>query len=1313
MKKNWLVPVFAFLLVFSMAWPGYASTFQAATSSTQWSSVGPDFNQNTPQYLVTCQMTANSLLYVGTTTAGVWTFDGTTWTQLGGYYGLTGNAASVTSLAMDGNGNVYAGTCGTNGFNGDGVWEWDGESWSQLGGPDGLTGTDADIGCLCYADGTLYAGSNGGVSAASHTAGVFEWDGSSWTLVDPITGDNMYPVTSLAYSLGTLYCATDGLYVDAAMPNQRVGYDGLTWHLLNTGLGGSYYINCLIDADGTLYAGATSGLYQFGMGIVNGAAQYGWPDCSWTEVGNFGWINNLAYIDGTLYVLAAGAQTLDGTALGTGLESVGIDSLVSYDGDLYAGSTSAGGYGGLYVLNNGTWSPVYIGSTGTVAAVRSLASTGSTLNAGTNADGVWTMGSTSWTQAGSSGQFVNTTEVNSLTYVGSTLYAGTTDGVWTLNNATWTQVDSLGLTADVNSLADNGGTLYAGSNDGVWALNNGSWAQVDSSGLTGNAADVTSLTYTNNTLYAGTPDGVWVLNNGSWEQVDSAGLTGSAADVTGVVYANNILYAGTAADGVWALNNGSWAQVDSSGLTGNAADANSLNASSGTLYAGTNNGVWALNGGSWTQVGGSSGLTGVASYVSSLDVLNGTLYAGTEGGVWAYGGSISSITPITAIGATTGTAQVGSVLTAGALTPSGATATATYQWQESKTATGAYTTIPGATLSTYTPVAADAGDYIEVVATGNGSYSGSATSVAVGPAAGLAFKPLSGSTITTATPITIEPFPALTVNESVYYTTSGTTLTIGSESELNTYPTPLYLSVAGTVYAAVYDSVLGWGSPASATYTIGTTPSVQTATPTINPVYAGATSVSGTSADNASISLTVSGTVSGTVYTTTAGATGSWTVTPLPALAVGESISVTATAPGETLSAPATATVVAYPSGGGGGGGPPVYYTPAVQTEAATSVTGTSAVLNGDITSDNGYDVTAYGFLWGTSASSLTNTLAVGTNNESGAFTDTLSGLTDGTTYYFEAYATNSYGTADGTVLSVTAGVQTPTPAVQTEAATSVTDTSAVLNGDITSDNGYDVTAYGFLWGTSASSLTNTLAVGTNNQSGAFSDTLGNLTDGTTYYFEAYATNSQGTADGAVLSLTAGVQTPTTPTGTVFSDVPPSFWGYSIITSMSTQGIIAGYPDGTFKPNADITRAEFATMLAKALGLNITNTTTAFTDVAQGSWDYGPVNAAAAAGLVSGLGNNQFGPYTLITREQMAVMVAKAMGAKAPVVNGTELNAFNDGSQVSSWAVTGMDEAVKAGIVIGMSADHLAPQAHATRAQAAAMIYQLLNFLGK
>jgi hypothetical protein len=102
------------------------------------------------------------------------------------------------------------------------------------------------------------------------------------------------------------------------------------------------------------------------------------------------------------------------------------------------------------------------------------------------------------------------------------------------------------------------------------------------------------------------------------------------------------------------------------------------------------------------------------------------------------------------------------------------------------------------------------------------------------------------------------------------------------------------------------------------------------------------------------------------------------------------------------------------------------------------------------------------------------------------------------------------------------------------------------------------------------------------------------------------------------------------------------------------------------------------------------------------------VNAAASAGIVYGIGDNLFAPNALVTREQMAVMVAKAMGTKAPAVNGTELSAFSDSSTVDSWAVSGMEEAVKAGIVSGMTADTLAPLANATRAQAAAMIYKML-----
>ena len=113
----------------------------------------------------------------------------------------------------------------------------------------------------------------------------------------------------------------------------------------------------------------------------------------------------------------------------------------------------------------------------------------------------------------------------------------------------------------------------------------------------------------------------------------------------------------------------------------------------------------------------------------------------------------------------TGTAQVGSVLTAG-VTPAGATAT--YQWQESATAGGTYTSISGATGSTYTPVTGDATKYIEVVATGSGSYTGTVTSAAAGPVAA-ATTALTGATttVTTTTSPVVLPIPAAFVASSL------------------------------------------------------------------------------------------------------------------------------------------------------------------------------------------------------------------------------------------------------------------------------------------------------------------------------------------------------------------------------------------------------------------------------------------------------------------------------------------------------------------------------------------------------------------
>jgi hypothetical protein len=359
----------------------------------------------------------------------------------------------------------------------------------------------------------------------------------------------------------------------------------------------------------------------------------------------------------------------------------------------------------------------------------------------------------------------------------------------------------------------------------------------------------------------------------------------------------------------------------------------------------------------------------------------------------------------------------------------------------------------------------------------------------------------------------------------------------------------------------------------------------------------------------------------------------------------------------------------------------------------------------------------------GAAASAPTGLAASGTDVANNGSTITVDATTSAATgtYYFTAAS----GTATSNIVTVTVspaasnsggggGPVSFTPNVETEAATSITANSAVLNGDILSDDNSSITDYGFLWGTGDGNLANKLDVGTNNQSGTFTATLSSLTAGTTYYFEAYATNAMGTSQGAVMSFTAETAPTTTiPTVPVFSDVPSTYWAYDAITSLSSQGIVSGYPDGAFKPDNPITRAEFATMLVKALGLSTAGTNGKFTDVTPDDWCHGYVNAAASANLVYGIGDSLFAPNALVTREQMAVMIANALGSKAPAVNGTELDAFSDKSDISSWAVTGMEEAVKAGIVSGMTPTTLAPLDNATRAQAAAMIFKLLTILGK
>ncbi|XID94608.1 leucine-rich repeat protein [Paenibacillaceae bacterium WGS1546] len=158
-------------------------------------------------------------------------------------------------------------------------------------------------------------------------------------------------------------------------------------------------------------------------------------------------------------------------------------------------------------------------------------------------------------------------------------------------------------------------------------------------------------------------------------------------------------------------------------------------------------------------------------------------------------------------------------------------------------------------------------------------------------------------------------------------------------------------------------------------------------------------------------------------------------------------------------------------------------------------------------------------------------------------------------------------------------------------------------------------------------------------------------------------------------------------------------WAESAIIQLVDQGIVQGLPDGTFAPNQKVTRAEFTTFLVRALGLEPLEGGKGFDDIAN-HWARDAIAAAYAKGIVSGYSDKHFGANDRISREQMAVMLVKALELKPATAKMT----FKDADSISKWAQEDIITAIANGILAGITADRLQPQGEATRAEAAAMI---------
>lgn len=179
-----------------------------------------------------------------------------------------------------------------------------------------------------------------------------------------------------------------------------------------------------------------------------------------------------------------------------------------------------------------------------------------------------------------------------------------------------------------------------------------------------------------------------------------------------------------------------------------------------------------------------------------------------------------------------------------------------------------------------------------------------------------------------------------------------------------------------------------------------------------------------------------------------------------------------------------------------------------------------------------------------------------------------------------------------------------------------------------------------------------------------------------------------------------------------FEDTSTKAWYHDGIHYCVEDGLMVGYGDGNFHPDADLSRAMLAQILYNLeKNPDVVASGSIFTDVVSGAWYVDAVSWATRNNILLGYGGGLVGPEDAITREQLAVMLYRyAVGkGKGDMTMMDRLAGFADGDQVSDYAVIAMNWAVSAGIIVGKENRTLDSQGEATRAEAATMFMRYLK----
>jgi hypothetical protein len=183
--------------------------------------------------------------------------------------------------------------------------------------------------------------------------------------------------------------------------------------------------------------------------------------------------------------------------------------------------------------------------------------------------------------------------------------------------------------------------------------------------------------------------------------------------------------------------------------------------------------------------------------------------------------------------------------------------------------------------------------------------------------------------------------------------------------------------------------------------------------------------------------------------------------------------------------------------------------------------------------------------------------------------------------------------------------------------------------------------------------------------------------------------------------------------GDSFTDLPQDHWVAPVVYDLASRQLLSGFPDGSFRPAAAMTRAEFAAQLARLFDFPQPTEVGAYTDVGLDHWATSAIQKSVDMRFLSGYPNDTFQPDQAVTRIHVIVALANGLALRSSRGAAAVLAPFDDREEVPPWALAPLVAALDADLVVNYpDQEQLEPNRLATRAEVTAMLHRALVYTG-